>query len=317
MTLLTIAIPSFNRAARLDSQLSWLCQEVRGYESECEILISDNSSTDHTADIIKKWQKDCSDIVFKANRNPENIGVMRNIAYCLQNARSKHVWVIGDDDDIQPGTLDYVLKSLKKNPELTLLTLNYSMFDVPTNSLRKAARFTLHQDQIVQGGMMESDRASYPIVLGFGFMSAQIYCTKVVQAAINSWPSSFNNLDVQIYWGAFCAIAGSAKVTNNVYVNYNCGDNILSKPKNWFKGYYCDAPQVYLKMLNIGYSKKFMRDLLVKTFFKLNEFKAIVKGIIKWPILGIRVVKALGMVVIASNLPIGNNSTIHPVEKWL
>ncbi len=315
MTLLTIAVPSFNRSTLLDNQLAWLCQEVRGYDSECEILISDNCSTDLTADIITKWQKDCPNITWKVNRNSENIGVMRNISYCLQNAASDYVWVIGDDDDIKPGTLSCVLNSFKQDPELTLLTLNYSMFDVTTNTLKKSARFSLDQDKIIQGCMTESDQIEYPMVLGLGFMSAQIYRTTTVQRAIASWPHALNNLEVQIYWGAFCAAQGNSKVTKSVYVQYNCGDNTLSKPRNWFKCYYCDAPNVYLKMLAIGYPKKFMKALLMKIFFNQDEFKAIVKGIIKWPALGIRVVQALEMLLITCNLPIGNKSKTDPARN--
>jgi hypothetical protein len=40
--LLTIAIPTYNRADLLDKQLTWLSQGIKGFESECEILVSDN-----------------------------------------------------------------------------------------------------------------------------------------------------------------------------------------------------------------------------------------------------------------------------------
>ena len=40
--LLTIAVPTYNRAELLDKQLAWLAQAIQGFESECEIIISDN-----------------------------------------------------------------------------------------------------------------------------------------------------------------------------------------------------------------------------------------------------------------------------------
>ncbi len=46
--LLTIAIPTYNRAELLDKQLAWLAQAIQGFESDCEIFVSDNCSTDHT-----------------------------------------------------------------------------------------------------------------------------------------------------------------------------------------------------------------------------------------------------------------------------
>ncbi|PAX46954.1 glycosyltransferase family 2 protein, partial [Brunnivagina elsteri] len=96
--LLTIAIPTFNRSVILDKQLEWLNQAIRGFENDCEILISDNCSTDNTPDIIKKWQNNFSNVVFISNCNTSNIGVMRNITFCLNTAQTKYVWVIGDDD---------------------------------------------------------------------------------------------------------------------------------------------------------------------------------------------------------------------------
>ncbi|MCC5625684.1 glycosyltransferase family 2 protein, partial [Nostoc sp. CHAB 5715] len=36
--LLTIAIPTFNRASLLDKQLAWLAQAIKGFEDDCEIL---------------------------------------------------------------------------------------------------------------------------------------------------------------------------------------------------------------------------------------------------------------------------------------
>ncbi|MFM8003979.1 MAG: glycosyltransferase family 2 protein, partial [Dolichospermum sp.] len=84
--LLTIAIPTYNRAELLDKQLTWLSKAIKGFETECEILVSDNCSTDHTQSIISKWQNILKNITFKSNKNHENIGVMRNIFYCLSAA---------------------------------------------------------------------------------------------------------------------------------------------------------------------------------------------------------------------------------------
>jgi len=54
--LLTIGLPTFNRAQLLDKQLAWLAQSIQGSQSKCEIIISDNCSTDDTPEVIKKWQ---------------------------------------------------------------------------------------------------------------------------------------------------------------------------------------------------------------------------------------------------------------------
>ena len=34
----------------------WLASEILGYEDDCEIIISDNCSTDNTEEILEKWR---------------------------------------------------------------------------------------------------------------------------------------------------------------------------------------------------------------------------------------------------------------------
>ena len=81
--LLTIAVPTYNRAELLNKQLAWLAKSIKGYESECEIIISDNCSEDNTQEIVKKWQSSLPATTFHINRNSENVGVMKNITYCI------------------------------------------------------------------------------------------------------------------------------------------------------------------------------------------------------------------------------------------
>ena len=72
--LLTIAIPTFNRAQLLDKHLTWLAQAIKGFEDDCEILVSDNCSTDNTQEVIQKWQTTLSNMTFKSNKNFKNSG---------------------------------------------------------------------------------------------------------------------------------------------------------------------------------------------------------------------------------------------------
>jgi len=69
--LLTIAIPTFNRATLLDRQIAWLAKIIKEFESECEIFISDNCSIDNTQDVIKKWQKIFGSTVLISNIFPD------------------------------------------------------------------------------------------------------------------------------------------------------------------------------------------------------------------------------------------------------
>ncbi|WP_017314265.1 glycosyltransferase family 2 protein [Mastigocladopsis repens] len=295
--LLTIAIPTFNRATLLDKQLSWLSQAIQGYESDCEILISDNCSTDNTQEVIKKWQEILSNISFKFNKNNENIGLMRNLAYCINNTNSKYLWVIGDDDEIQKTALYYVVKNLQSHPDLTLLSLNYSRVDIPTAKVIKERHFSIENEEIRADGRAFIEGNLSEDIFGLGFMTAQVYQTEAVKLAIQKWPLSVNNLEGQIYWSAFCALKGSVKFTKDIYLAYACGTNALANPKLWFRVYYSDLPKVYAKLMEVGYSKKFCRELILTHFTGSNNWRAILGGIKRWPILGIKtIVPYLGLV---------------------
>ncbi|AFY99704.1 glycosyltransferase family 2 protein [Calothrix sp. PCC 6303] len=298
--LLTIAIPTYNCAVTLDEQLGWLANAIAGYESECEVLISDNASQDNTQAVIKKWQENLSNVDFRVNQNLINIGVMKNIAYCLKSTSSKYVWVIGDDETIQTNAVSYVIQNLKAHPDLSLLSLNYSRFDLPNNRIVKGRNFDIAEEELVVDGRTFIENNISENIFGLGFISAQIYQTEVVQLALEIWKSSINNLEGQIYWGAFCALQGSIKFSRDVYLVYTYGTNALANQRLWFRVRYADLPIVYAKLREIGYSRNFCRELIIKHFTTKNNAKMILGAIRRWPVLGVKTVSLYLILVCAS-----------------
>ena len=285
--LLTIAIPTFNRSEVLDKQLAWLAQAVKGFESECEIFVSDNCSTDNTEEVIQRWQKTLSNITFNYNINNQNIGLMRNFAACLQAATSEYVWVIADDHAIQQNTLAYVVQNLKAHPELSLLVLNFSISSIPTGEIVDPRVFEVENEEVRTDSraVIENHLAQDGI---FGLMSGNIYKTVAVKSALQTWPSSPENAESQIYWTAFCAAQGSIKITKNTYIKYASPMFFQTQPKEWFKRHYFQLPEVYMKMVEIGYSEKKCRELILKHFTQKNNWKVVLGAIRRWPFLGIR-----------------------------
>ncbi|BAZ40914.1 family 2 glycosyl transferase [Calothrix sp. NIES-4101] len=286
--LLTIAIPTFNRAELLDKQLEWLSQAILGFENDCEILISDNCSTDNTQDIIKKWQNKLSNIIFISNRNTSNIGVMRNIMFCLNTAQSKYVWTIGDDDPIKNNTLSYIIDNLKKHPELSLLVLNYSRFNAISSQIIKERNFNITEEKIHDDARTFIEHNIKEGIFGFGFMTAQVYRTDTVKMALKKWQNSLNNLEMQVFWGAYCALQGSIKFSHDVFVEYTCGTNCLSDKKTWFKVYYADLVRVYTKLKEIGYSPEFCQKLIIRHFTHQHTLRILLGAIRRYPILGLK-----------------------------
>jgi len=109
--LLTLAIPTYNRAGCLKELLSVLADQLRD-EPRIELLISDNASTDATPDLVKDFK--ARGICVRYIRNPENIGADANFVQCFEQARGKYFWLFSDDDLIVPGGLAKILSYCAK-----------------------------------------------------------------------------------------------------------------------------------------------------------------------------------------------------------
>ncbi|PLZ93126.1 glycosyltransferase [Fischerella muscicola CCMEE 5323] len=288
--LLTIAIPTFNRAEYLDKLLEWLAGAIKGFESDCEIFISDNCSSDHTPEVVKKWQNIIKNIEINYNRNNHNIGLMPNFAYCLQAPTSKYVWVLGDDDVIKDGTLEYVIKNLKNHPDLALLGLDYSIRSVLDNTMVHDRIFKSETEEVIADSKSVIEHYLITDHSGLAFISSIVYKTEAAKKALQKWPESIHNMEGQTYWTAFCALYGSIKISTEVYIEYASNMLFLSKPKAWFKMHYGEIIEVYAKLLEIGYSRKLFSQLILKHFKEKNNWKVVFGALRRWPILTLNII---------------------------
>lgn len=288
--LLTVAIPTYNRANLLDKQLTWLANAISGFESECEIFVSDNCSTDNTQEVIKKWQEKLHGVTLNSQKHGENIGVMRNIASCLNAAKTHFTWTIGDDDRIQDGALGYVVATLKQHPDLAMLTLNFSCRYEPTNELIYERCFNIQKEEVNPDGKAVFQRCLEENHSGIGFLSAQIYRTEFAQSAVKKWPDAVNNMESQVYWVGFCAAQGSVLVTKDCYVESAFGVSYwMRNPKVLLKMQYIDLPMIYAKLEEIGYDNKYCRSLILN-HFKHNNWRVFFGGLRRWPLLTVNTI---------------------------
>jgi glycosyltransferase involved in cell wall biosynthesis len=103
--LLTIAVPTYNRIECLKDLLPELLQQCKLYP-EIEILISDNCSTDGTAEYVTGLAAVNSQVRYSVNS--VNVGADTNLIVCVENARGKYVWLFGDDEVLFKGTKDRI-----------------------------------------------------------------------------------------------------------------------------------------------------------------------------------------------------------------
>ncbi|MGB0637009.1 MAG: glycosyltransferase family 2 protein [Gammaproteobacteria bacterium] len=110
--LLTIAIPTYNRATYLRLTLAQLQSELVTCElGSIEILVSDNASSDDTAQVVEEFQSVGFAIRYLLNQS--NIGSDANIAECFGAAKGSYVVILGDDDLFCDGSLQWLMAVLK------------------------------------------------------------------------------------------------------------------------------------------------------------------------------------------------------------
>ncbi|HEY9620208.1 MAG TPA: glycosyltransferase family 2 protein [Crinalium sp.] len=285
--LLSICLPTFNRASLLDKQLDWLNRAIQGYEAECEVFISDNCSTDDTPAVIRKWQSQFllrSDLQFRVHCNSHNVGAVKNIAHCISAAQGKYVWTISDDDLIYENTLGYILNTLRQTSDLSLLVLNYSSRFPKTKKLHFARCFNLKEDTVYSNGLEIFERCLEERAgAGISLTTALVYKTKQAQKALQEWQEGLDNFFVQLYWTGFCALHGSVKVTVENYLECTAGKHhYTEKPAVYVRTKYADLPAVYVKLSQLGYSREICRKLTFRSFRRMN-WRLITKGFIHQP----------------------------------
>jgi hypothetical protein len=304
--LLTIAIPTYNRAELLDKQLTWLSQAIKGFETECEILVSDNCSTDHTQSIISKWQNILKNITFKSNKNPENIGVMRNIFYCLSAATTEYVWTIGDDDPIQERAVTYVIEKIKNIDDLSLLFLNFSGRNQITGE-------AVHPPKIVGNRWFDADTEDgkgdgkaifeHCFTKSVGaviFLTATVYRADLIKRALQIWPTASNNWISLAYLAGYCAANGKVIVTKDIYLECIVGVSYWQKqPKAALLMQYQHIPEVILKLEQVGYSKAYCCRMLLQNYHEV-DLKVFLGAMRRWPVSAIKtVIPFLGLASVA------------------
>jgi glycosyltransferase involved in cell wall biosynthesis len=112
--LVTIAIPTFNRAALLRGCLaSALSQSYRNFE----VLVVDNASTDETGETLSEF----TDPRLRVIRQERNIGLLPNWNACLAGANGEYVVLLSDDDRIAPWLLERCIGVIAQQPQIPIV----------------------------------------------------------------------------------------------------------------------------------------------------------------------------------------------------
>jgi glycosyltransferase involved in cell wall biosynthesis len=108
--ILSICIPTFNRAPSLSNLLRSLGAVKEYFGDQIEICISNNGSRDDTAAVIAKFEAALGLVV---KHQARNIGGTLNMISVVQNMRGRWGILVGDDDELSVEGLNALVSHLR------------------------------------------------------------------------------------------------------------------------------------------------------------------------------------------------------------
>ncbi|MEK3792209.1 glycosyltransferase [Paenibacillus sp. FSL R7-0204] len=119
--LMSICIPSYNSREELDLCLKSIYSQNTRAE-DFEVIVSDDASTDHTEELVQKYQANYSNLRYYRNKRHE--GSDSNTLKCAGYARGEFIKLHGSDDYWLPGSLEAMYSLIDKNRDCSLLFLD-------------------------------------------------------------------------------------------------------------------------------------------------------------------------------------------------
>ena len=244
--MLSICIPTYNRASCLFECLNSILDAIAGYEYLIEIIISDNASPDNTEEVVKFFTNTHKFIRY--HRNLENIGGENNFRLVATLATGKYIWLFGDDDKMEKNAIRIILPNLENN--CSLIVCNYSVWTKDfTRELKSCGLKELSDEVITDKNYL---LASFNVNLGYiTSLVVQkdlfLYLSSGEYERYNEYGFSFMNA---VYVGFARAGSVAAVISENIIRNRS--DNFANV--NYYK-YFGGAALIFDNLLKCGYSK--------------------------------------------------------------
>lgn len=213
--LLTIAIPTYNRAQYLDRCLSLIVKQTVAYEGMVELVVSDNCSTDNTEEIVNRFVANGHKIRYI--KNAQNIGPDGNFRQCFEVARGTYFLLFSDDDLLLNDSLQKVI-TLIENDEFGIIYMK-SYFFVSDYLLERPNRK-------MTGPIIIDDLKRFinTVDVWFTFISGNVVNKSLVNPNLDLGDFEKTNL-LQLSWTFSSLFNSSKNVYYDDYLVAGQGDN--------------------------------------------------------------------------------------------
>jgi len=118
-----ISIPTYNRANGY--MRAALASAVAQRYENLEIMVSDNASTDNTAEVVASF----NDPRIRYVKHPQNIGPANNFRYCVEGVTSDYVLMLHDDDLIDADFIETCMAALGDRTDVGMIRTGVRLID--------------------------------------------------------------------------------------------------------------------------------------------------------------------------------------------
>lgn len=109
--LLSICIPTYNRAETLGRSLEALFANPEFDANKVEVMVADNASADNTSEVVARFPQ------VRYIRHKENIGADANFTFLLDHASGRYLRLMNDYCTFRPGGLALMLREIEAADE--------------------------------------------------------------------------------------------------------------------------------------------------------------------------------------------------------
>lgn len=247
--LLTIALPTYNRAEKISDLLKFLHEEFQSLTKDelknINIFISDNCSSDNTKEqilnskIIKEHIVNC-----EYTCNSKNIGAIGNFKKIYSTSLGTYLWMMGDDDIYKPGIIKMVFDECKKE-EYSYIFINHSIFQ-HGKIIQESVLEHLDYKRTDKKMLLDLYFQSNTVMM---FMSACVYRTSLVKKYIQRHKVNFITPCALSF---YCASKGKTKYISQPMIIDVCDG--ISWKKYIFKVFFIQIPGLLLELPFWGYN---------------------------------------------------------------
>lgn len=118
--LLSIIMPTFNRAWILPYSLEQIRDQIIRNSDKVELIVCVNAATDETQKVLREFKSP----FFKCIIYDNHVDIGVSIARSIDNASGKYFILWGDDDIPAPFMVDQLLKLIEENPNIDCFHYN-------------------------------------------------------------------------------------------------------------------------------------------------------------------------------------------------